>query len=121
MQVLHTDPELPSVLSVEEVQTKGLLDQRLPRYYANNVALIVSPWDLRLIFSEIVASSAEEKVVLVQPNVAVSLSLQMAKALHRILEVNIAAYEAKIGEVKMPKEILAEPASTENPSATEQS
>lgn len=99
MELPETDAGLPGLIRATEI-TGGLIDQRLPRFYANNVAVTVSPWDVRLVFCEIVGTKGEELIL--QPNVAVSLSPQTAKALLKILLVNIDRYEARIGEIKMP-------------------
>ncbi|HEY3770785.1 MAG TPA: DUF3467 domain-containing protein [Candidatus Angelobacter sp.] len=72
-------------------------------FYANNVEITVSPWDMRLRFGQILEAD-EEKLVLEEYS-TVFMSPQHAKAFAQILQAHIDKYEASFGQLKEPSEL----------------
>ena len=83
--------------------TQGLPQPELIRsaaftmVYANNVSLITSPWDVRLIFGETVTDPSNK--ALVEQRVSITLSPQTAKALAHVLCTHLHSYENQFGEI----------------------
>jgi uncharacterized protein DUF3467 len=72
----------------QEVRT-GTADA--PTFYANNVNVQVTTWDLRLRFSQI--ESVDEKSVVYRDMATVYLSPGQARALRKVLNDNFDTYE----------------------------
>jgi hypothetical protein len=69
--------------------------------YSNNVSLAIAPWDIRLIFSEVVVGSKPgEAVNELRANIAMNPG--HTKVLASALVQVISAYERQYGEIKMP-------------------
>jgi hypothetical protein len=68
--------------------------------YANNVGLTVTPWDLRLLFSEIVVNEQGKPSVQLRANVV--LTPAHAKALSDALVRNVKEFEKLYGEITVP-------------------
>lgn len=74
----------------------------VPEYrenYANSVQIRLNLWDFFLMFGRVTQSSPEE--VEIQNFQGVYLSPQQAKALLRLLQQNVAQYEAAFGEINL--------------------
>lgn len=69
--------------------------------YANHMMLGYTPFDIRIVFGEIVESSPE--TVQVEQRAQVTLSWIQAKALREYLTQLIQRHEAEGGEIKMPQ------------------
>lgn len=92
------------LLTAEEMLTKSIQNNLdLPRFYANNAGLNITQWDVRLVFGEIVGKEDEGRKGLIEPKVAVSISLHLAKALGEMLTKNIERYEETFGKINLPE------------------
>ncbi|MGH9580565.1 MAG: DUF3467 domain-containing protein [Terriglobales bacterium] len=74
-------------------------------HYANSVQVRVNVWDFFLVFGTLHQQTAAE--VEVRNFQGIYLSPQQAKALHSILEQNVANYEKAFGEIKLDPNITA--------------
>jgi hypothetical protein len=70
--------------------------------YANNARFEISVWDLKIVFGQLDQSS--EKPV-VDWHTAVTLPWVQAKLLSYYLQVNLAAYEAEQGRIRIPASV----------------
>jgi hypothetical protein len=68
--------------------------------YSNNASAMVTVWDMRLTFTEIVLEPDGGRV---EMRASVVMALNHAKALAQLLNHQIAAYEKANGEVRIPK------------------
>jgi hypothetical protein len=66
--------------------------------YANSTQIRITPWDIQLIFGEIF--SVDEQKVVIENQLAVTLSPQQAKALINALLGQVQAYERQFGEIR---------------------
>lgn len=66
--------------------------------YANSVNIRLTPWDVQLIFGEIL--EADERKLVIENHLAVTLSPQHAKALLNALSGQVQAYERQFGEIR---------------------
>ena len=66
--------------------------------YANNIFIRTTPWDLQLIFGEIL--SVDERKLVIEQQLAINLSPQTAKSLLDVLDGQIQAYERQFGEIR---------------------
>jgi len=69
--------------------------------YANNVAFETTIWDLKLIFGEY---SDQDKAV--EWHTSMTIPWAQAKLLQYYLQINIEAYEAEHGKVRVPSSML---------------
>ena len=69
----------------------------VPKFYANNVELRLSPWDFRITFGEVL--DATEDGLIIERKVIVSMSPQHTKAVLDLLERNVKRYEEEFGEI----------------------
>jgi len=74
--------------------------------YANSVQVRVSVWDFLLTFGRLQQQTPEMVDVTNFQNIY--LSPQQAKALHAILEQNVANYEKTFGEIKLDPRMAAQ-------------
>jgi hypothetical protein len=73
----------------------------VPSVYCNNANIAIAPWDIRLIFSEIViAGNTEKPAQVLRANIAMNPA--HAKALAAALTAAVAGYETQFGQIKMP-------------------
>jgi hypothetical protein len=70
--------------------------------YCNNANIALAPWDVRIVFSEIiVAGNAEDMSQALRANVAMNPA--HAKALAGALSTALSEYEKLYGQIKMPE------------------
>jgi hypothetical protein len=69
--------------------------------YCNNATTTIAPWDVRLIFSEVV-TTGQPGVANHELRASVSMNPGHAKALIDALRQTIEAYEKNYGEIKLP-------------------
>lgn len=69
------------------------------RFYANNIQVAFSQWDMRIIFGEIVDQLDGKPVI--EDRASVVMSLQHAKAAIAVLAQNLTALEKQFGEIKL--------------------
>ncbi|MDR3750533.1 MAG: DUF3467 domain-containing protein [Terracidiphilus sp.] len=69
--------------------------------YSNNANLAIAPWDIRIIFSEIVTTSKPGEAFNVL-RAHIVMNPAHAKALVDALAKTIEAYEKQFGEIKIP-------------------
>jgi hypothetical protein len=74
----------------------------VPSVYCNNANIAIAPWDIRLIFSEIVIAGNTEKPVHVL-RASIAMNPAHAKALAVSLSAAVAAYETQFGQIMMPE------------------
>ena len=72
--------------------------------YSNNAALAMSPFDLRMLFSEIIIDGTSEPRLELRANIV--LTLVQAKALQHALAKSVSGYEAQFGEISIPNAII---------------
>jgi hypothetical protein len=72
----------------------------VPSVYCNNAEINFAPWDVRLIFTEVVSLGATPEKVL---RADVVMSPPHAKALAAALTVTLQEYEKIYGEIKIPE------------------
>jgi Protein of unknown function (DUF3467) len=70
-------------------------------FYANNVSLGTTAFDVRLVFGEIVDITDEKLTV--EQRLQVTMSWLETKILSEFLRVNVQAFEEKNGALKMPE------------------
>lgn len=70
------------------------------RQYANSIAVQFSPWDMSLIFGQIIGS--EDGKPIIQETIQITLTREMAKALGGLLAIHLTNYENQMGEIKLP-------------------
>jgi flagellar protein FlaG len=75
--------------------------------YANSIQVRVSVWDFLLIFGRLHPQGTDQ--VEVHNFQGVYLSPQQAKALHTVLEQNLAQYEKTFGEIKLDPNVAQTP------------
>jgi Protein of unknown function (DUF3467) len=66
--------------------------------YANSTQVRTTPWDIQLIFGEIL--SVDQNKLVIENQLAVTLSPQQAKALIDTLLGQVQAYERQFGEIR---------------------
>lgn len=81
-----------------QVRSKGPDFQRV---YTNSIAIQVSPWDLSLIFGQLIGNQEDGKPI-IEETLQVTLTAGLAKALGGLLALHIANYESQMGEIKLP-------------------
>lgn len=69
-------------------------------FYANNVEVAMSNWDIQIVLGEVVVD--QDKKLAVQEKAVVVMSPQHAKAFLNILLGNVAAFEKQFGVVTVP-------------------
>jgi hypothetical protein len=88
----------------EETTTRALQDLPIRQsadfamVYANSAYFATLPWDLTVIFGQVV--SVDPNNPYVEQRVAVTLSPQTAKLVLDFLRRNVAAYEQQYGEIR---------------------
>jgi hypothetical protein len=80
--------------------------------YANSVHFAMLPWDLTLIFGQVIGIDPQDPYV--EQRMSVTLSPLAAKMALEFLQRNIAAYEQQYGEIRLTPPSRE---STEEPSA----
>ena len=80
----------------------------VPRIYANNLNLTVTPFDFRLTFGEVLVADEEKLEIL--DKAVINMSPQHAKAVVAVLERNVRKYEKAYGTIPAKEEavLLAE-------------
>lgn len=72
--------------------------------YANDVQVQTSPWDMRLVLGEIAnPTTADEPVISIKQLGELRISPQLAKQLTVIMLEQLTAYEARFGNIPVPK------------------
>lgn len=74
-----------------------LNNENVLTFYSNNVTLLMTIWDFKLIFGEI--READQDKLVVWNKASVFLSPQHAKAASELLAKQIALYEGKFGRI----------------------
>ena len=69
--------------------------------YSNNAILAITPWDIRLIFTEIITSGKPGEIIN-ELRASVAMSPAHAKAMATAMAQTIEAYEKVYGEIKLP-------------------
>jgi Protein of unknown function (DUF3467) len=69
-------------------------------FYANNLSLGTTPFDVRIVFGEVIDISADK--VVVEQRAQVAMSWLEAKVLGEFLRANVEAYEQKNGTLLVP-------------------
>jgi hypothetical protein len=73
----------------------------VPSVYCNNASIGIAPWDIRILFAEIITTgSAGDSAVLLRANIAMNPA--HAKALAGALASAVTAYEDQFGQINMP-------------------
>ena len=76
-------------------------EEELTSEYANNVYFLGNIWDLKLLFGELTATSQK-----IDWHTSITLPWAQAKLMEYYLKLNIAAYEASNGRIKVPESML---------------
>jgi uncharacterized protein DUF3467 len=90
---------------VSTVQIVRNPDPSFQTIYANNVHILTSYYDLKILFGEVVSVSGE--TLQVTDKAAILMSLEHAAAFHRVLGEQLKAYRERFGEIR------AEPGATQ--------
>ncbi len=72
--------------------------------YANNIGYGFTATDMRLIFGEVVDVS--KGTATVEQRAHVTIAWMQAKVLHKMLGLLVAQHEQRLGEIKVPAEML---------------
>lgn len=100
---------LPTVIDINSLPLTDT--ESVVPVYCNNANIAIAPWDIRIIFSEIItAGKPEDTVNALRANVAMNPA--HAKALAGSLGVAVAQYEKQFGQIKMPEMAPQPPAKT---------
>lgn len=75
------------------------LSPNFVNFYANNVEIGVSVWDMRFIFGEIMG--VKDKQLLVEKRARIVMSLQHAKVFAALLAQQIEKLEQRFGEIQL--------------------
>jgi len=67
-------------------------DENVPTFYANHMNVIVTPWDMRIRFSQI--ESASKDGLMLRDVASVFLSPGQAQSLRKLLNENAASHDA---------------------------
>ena len=78
----------------------------LASYYANNTGIVVTPWDISLLFGRIVDMKGDK--VLVDQFAKVTMSPQHAKAVHDLIGKQLEQYEVVHGRIPDKGYVVAE-------------
>ncbi len=97
----------------KQIRSKSEYFERL---YANSVAVQVSPWDIAIIFGEILGKD-EDGRPRIEETVQVTLTREVAKALGALIGSYVRNYEKQVGKIAVPKPSTDSP--LEPPPATE--
>lgn len=89
-------PNTPMITGVKSIPT-----EHQPSVYANHAEINVSNWDFRLKFGEI--ETISEGNVIVEERVRVVMSPQHTKVFLKVLQDNLAKWEARFGEIDLSK------------------
>ncbi len=73
-------------------------------WYANNVQIYPSEWDVKLVFGELDWPTGGNLVV--QQHTAMTLSWLQAKILQYFLSLNVEAHEMQYGKIKVPASVM---------------
>ncbi len=90
----------PATLTLDEAQVAPIHNPDIPMVYANNVAIAVSTWDVRITLNQIMGND-EERGPLVKPLLVVNMPHTTAKAFLDILGKNLGLYEKNVGTIKL--------------------
>lgn len=77
------------------------LQERIPSVYTNSANVVFSNWDASIDFGEILGEF--EGKLRIAPKIRITMSLQHAKAFLQVLKDNLAAFEARFGEIQVIK------------------
>lgn len=92
--------------SARELRIKRVGGDSAPTYYANNVWLSTSLWDVKLSFG--VMAEQDEEGVAFQDVANVIMSPQHARVFLEVLATQIAEYERKFGPIPRPPQATEE-------------
>src|SRR6267142_736183 len=94
----HSQEEDKSVSQQVIIQPEYRRSNTFLSMYANSTQIRTTPWDIQLIFGEIL--SVDESKLVIENQLAVTLSPQQAKALVNALSGQVQAYERQFGEIR---------------------
>jgi hypothetical protein len=100
------DEEKPSTAAPVPVAPQRKIEfvtppEGLTRFYANNIAMGSSKFDVRIVFGEI--RDVTETTAIVDNRFQVTLAWAAAKLLGDFLQANVKAFEELNGPIKLPK------------------
>jgi hypothetical protein len=75
----------------------------VPAVYCNNAETLIGPWDIRLVFSEVLGCGANADVEK-ELRANVVMSPAHARALAKALETALSQFEQVYGQIKMPEQ-----------------
>jgi hypothetical protein len=76
-------------------------EENIAADYANNVRFVANVWDLKILFGELSVSKPD-----VDWHTSITLPWAQAKLMAYYLSINIAAYEAHHGGIRLPESML---------------
>jgi hypothetical protein len=99
-------PDEPKTLNLElfHVPVEGRQSSAFQTVYANTCRVGISPWDIRLIFGQMIEAAPGKSVN--EDQVTVVMSPQQAKAVLKGWQDSIARYEATFGEIPNPALVI---------------
>jgi hypothetical protein len=89
----------PQVIDINALQLQN--PDNVRPVYSNNATLAIGPWDIRIIFSEVVASNLTGQVSN-ELRAHITMNPGHAKALISALTQTIEAYEQQFGKINLP-------------------
>jgi hypothetical protein len=89
---------MSEIKATRVTQFKRSAPDNLPTFYANNVEIRTTQWDIRLSFGQI-TDMTDDGVISVTDQCQLYLSPQHAKTLLRVLKQQVETYETKVGPI----------------------
>ena len=84
--------------TADQLRVRG---NRFVQFYANNISVSFSTWDLSLSFGEIVGTKDGKPVI--EEIARINVTRELAKVASRLLAANIEGYEKQFGEIRIPE------------------
>lgn len=93
--------ENSEIVDVSALPLKG--GDRVSSAYANNADIAISPWDIRIVFTELVGNIGEPEPLSKELRANIVMAPAHAKALVAALLTGVRQYEQVYGDIKMPE------------------
>jgi hypothetical protein len=112
MARIHKRAVAGATETTQELKRNVTKSQTFASLYANDVQVQMSPWDMRLVFGEVVEQATRETLTIGVLQVGeLRISPQLAKQLTAIMCEQLNIYEEQFGPIPVPR-----PASAKTPS-----
>lgn len=104
---------------VEDKDAKRIRDKNYVNVYSNFAQIGLTPWDVRVTFSQVGEHEVDKTGVM--DLATVIMTPLMAKVLAHVLRENVLSYEKQHGQIVVPPSLIRKASETESPAEADQS